>query len=563
METKNILILVAIILVALFFRLYALQNIPVSLNWDEASIGYNAYSILETGKDEYGVKLPLFLRSFGNFKSAIPSYLSIPLINFFGLNELTVRLPTAILATLSILACFFLVKNLTNNVKLGLISAFLLSISPWHLHFSRFCCEGMIALSFMLWGMVFLFNKKKDIPKTILASLFFALSFYTYDSVKLFLLFFISIYFIIERKKYFKKNRKNLILFFILLLVFLLPFLVNTMQAKLFVRAQEVSILAHQEYIDEIMQGFFKYEKLNIPFKRVFNNKVVFFGYLLIKKYLEHFSMDFLFLGKEISPRLGLEFLGKLYPVELPFLIYGLYRLALAKNKKIFLILSSWLLLAPLASTLTFDSPHSLRSLVFLPSFQIISAYGFLSFYKQIKKKKGVVVSKVFSFFTFFLLILSFGYYLNFYYLYYPEHSAAAWQDGSKEMAKHLFLEKDKFDKIIVSIHSGEPHIFFAFWNKIPPQEYQKERKKDINSHDFNQFENIHFKWVKNEDLCLENSLIIAPPPPGMLRKLAEPKKIIYLTNRFKEPTAIFDIIETEPFRFSEAYLEVCAKNND
>ncbi len=56
LKSKRFL-LILILLVAAILRLYKLGVVPGSMNADEAAIGYNAYSILKTGKDEYGKKL--------------------------------------------------------------------------------------------------------------------------------------------------------------------------------------------------------------------------------------------------------------------------------------------------------------------------------------------------------------------------------------------------------------------------------------------------------------------------------------------------------------------------
>ena len=80
-----------------FLRLWHLGSIPSSLYSDEVDQGYNAYSLLKTGKDEHGKFLPVSLRSFGDWKPPLPTYLMIPSIMIFGLNEFAVRFPSAIL----------------------------------------------------------------------------------------------------------------------------------------------------------------------------------------------------------------------------------------------------------------------------------------------------------------------------------------------------------------------------------------------------------------------------------------------------------------------------------
>ena len=57
------LILFLIVILAFLLRFYQLSTNPPGLNLDEVAIGYNAYSILRTGRDEYGKFLPIVFRS--------------------------------------------------------------------------------------------------------------------------------------------------------------------------------------------------------------------------------------------------------------------------------------------------------------------------------------------------------------------------------------------------------------------------------------------------------------------------------------------------------------------
>ena len=92
---KTKILLTIAIVSSLFVRLIFWQKTP--LLWDEAALGYNAYSILETGRDEYGQILPIIFKSFGDYKPGFYVYLTLPFIKVFGLNELSVRLPSIIL----------------------------------------------------------------------------------------------------------------------------------------------------------------------------------------------------------------------------------------------------------------------------------------------------------------------------------------------------------------------------------------------------------------------------------------------------------------------------------
>src|SRR3989338_9770825 len=80
---------ILLVFICVFFlstRLFRIAEIPSSVYWDEASIGYNAYSIAQTGKDEWGDFLPIHFRAFGEFKLPVYIYATVPFVAVFGLT---------------------------------------------------------------------------------------------------------------------------------------------------------------------------------------------------------------------------------------------------------------------------------------------------------------------------------------------------------------------------------------------------------------------------------------------------------------------------------------------
>src|SRR3989344_3499082 len=160
------LILGLIIVAAAFIRLYQIGSVPPSPDWDEVALGYNAYSIMLTGHDEYGKFMPIVLQSFDDYKPALYAYLIIPFIKIFDLSIISVRLPAIIFGVLAVFATYLLVKEIlsiedkqgkSNKYKetLALLSAAFLSISPWHLQFSRIAFESSVAASFNIFSALF------------------------------------------------------------------------------------------------------------------------------------------------------------------------------------------------------------------------------------------------------------------------------------------------------------------------------------------------------------------------------------------------------------------------
>ena len=112
-------LLVTILGAGLISRVYGLGDLPDGLYCDEAANGYDAYSILKTGKSIYGHDMPLFLLHHGvDYIESLYTYLSVPLVSLFGLTVFSTRLVAAIAGTCTILIptagyLFFIVLSFT------------------------------------------------------------------------------------------------------------------------------------------------------------------------------------------------------------------------------------------------------------------------------------------------------------------------------------------------------------------------------------------------------------------------------------------------------------------
>src|SRR3972149_1225960 len=163
LKLRNKLLLIGIILLAFILRFWKLDQYP-ALNADEAAIGYNAYSLQETGKDEHGNNWPIHFQSFNDYKPGFYFYLVLPFVKILGLNEWAVRIPGATLGVLTVLTLYFLVKELfADRQKFSIfsfqfstaeIAALFLAISSWHIHFSRGGWEVNAATFFITFGIL-------------------------------------------------------------------------------------------------------------------------------------------------------------------------------------------------------------------------------------------------------------------------------------------------------------------------------------------------------------------------------------------------------------------------
>ena len=153
---KKIAPLVLILFLAFLLRFYKLAEVPHGMAWDEAAIAYNGFAIFNTRRDEWLQKLPISFRSFGDYKAPFAIYESGIFTAIFGMNLFAVRLPFAIYGVMAVLAIYLLFKELffkdKNKEWLALLAAFLMAISPSHIHYSRLAFESGIALSMAITG---------------------------------------------------------------------------------------------------------------------------------------------------------------------------------------------------------------------------------------------------------------------------------------------------------------------------------------------------------------------------------------------------------------------------
>jgi 4-amino-4-deoxy-L-arabinose transferase-like glycosyltransferase len=444
------LLIFAVILAGFILRAYRLDQIPSGFFADEASIGYNAYTILTKGTDEYGTKYPLFFKAFGEYKSPIQTYSTVPMIKLFGLNEFSVRLTSALYGTLAVIALYLLTKEIFRRERkvgsLSALSAFFLAISPWHIHFSRVSLEGLMAFVFFTTLGLYFFLKAQRVPKLLLISLpLFGLGLYSYFPARIFIpLFGISLFVLYFR--FFLKNKKETLFSALLTLLLLAPFVQNALSPVGFARWQQVSIFT------------------NPPTDRTIPEH-------LTVNYLRHFSPDFLFLKGDIDmpgqfiTRHSVRGMGQLYLFQLPLIAAGLIFM-FKIHRKIFLILLLWLLIHPVGSMLTIDkSPQATRSIIGVVPWQIFSAAGVVYLSQYFLNKKPL------AFLTYagssaVIIIAFLANYLVHYFTAYPNYSSDfwGWQYGPRKIISYFSNHESEYDEQYMIPEFNAPHIFFSFY---------------------------------------------------------------------------------------------------
>jgi len=468
MNKKNKLILIAIFLLSFILRFYKLGINPPSLYWDEVSLGYNAYSILKTGKDEFGRFMPLdAFVAFGDYKPVGYIYATIIPIAIFGLNEFSVRFASALAGVFMVFLTYFLVKKLLNDEKISLVASFLMCVSPWSLQLSRAAFEANLAAFFNLLGIYFFIKGIKEKGFwLIFSSIGFVLSFYTFNSNRILAPIFILILFAVYTKEIIAV-KKYAVISFILGLVLMAPVVSYFSSRESRLRFNEVNIFSD---LNTVVQAN---DRINLDggsrLAKIIHHRFVGHAFNYLKHYFDNFSAKFLFISGDGNPRLSIQSVGELYLWELPFFLYGLFiLLAGIKDKnKLFLLL--WFFAAPIPAATARETPHALRIVSILPVPQIICAIGFIGIYNFFNNTNK---RKIFTYAAGLLFILNFSYYLYNYYVVFPKKWAGEWVDGYKQAVSYVSENYNSYDQIFFTNYYGRPYIYFLFYLKYDPQKY-------------------------------------------------------------------------------------------
>lgn len=459
----SVLCLFFIFALAALLRFWQLSDFPPSLSHDEVALGYNAYSMLITGKDEYGVSNPVLFRSFDDYK--LPGYIYITILSekIFGLNELGVRFPSALLGTITIMAFYFLVKELVSDRKdkilIAVLASFLLAINPWHINFSRAAFESNASLFFVVAGMLFLLKSEKKSWHFLFSTVLFCIAVYFYYTARVLIPLLLFTYFFLVRKEIARMKFWLIGSFFVG--VAILSPLLPAMFGSGLSRISQVSIFEDQILTNPYSEAILRHDNSSMA-RIVYNRR---FAYLqqFSDNFLKNFAPDYYFVN-------GTGPVGLLYLWELPFFFFGIIFLFKEKIRYKWIIII-WFCATALVGGITTGQPNALRTLPNAPIAVLFTSFGIVSAFCFIKEKK---LLKAFAAVFFLVVGLFFVRFLYLYFDYYPRLSAKTWGDGYKQAVSYTRVNQGKYEKIVVSGYYWRPYIFFLFWSQYDPSFYQK-----------------------------------------------------------------------------------------
>lgn len=466
-------LLLAVFGLGLFLRVLSLTNHPAGFTPDEASFGYDAYSLLHTGRDQWGSLLPLTLKSFGDYKLPLLSYLAIPSVAIFGLNEFSIRFTTALVGSFAILATYFLVLEVSSkNKNLALLSAFFLALSPWHIMMSRGAFEANLTTLLLPLTLLFFAKGLKESKYFLFSVLFFGLNLFSYHSARFATPLILGVIFLGNRKKI-KFNKwfyKAAALAFLFLLLTAFSF---TLSGAGRLGSSGITSTASNVFNDRLPAI-----KAGEPelVSKLFNNKIIFLNEQAFDNYLQYFSPRFYFTHGPGEATYGmLPGRGVLYPFEiltLPAFIVGVARKSI-KNVSWLLI---WLVIAPIPAALALGPGFAAnRAAIMMPALQIISATGAYFLLGQIKpflKNKNSL--KLFWVICAATVFVSFSFFAEDYWYQQPAKGSKAMLYGTKQFAGYIKSSGSDYNRIIIARKVSEPQAFINFYLQIDPKLVQQ-----------------------------------------------------------------------------------------
>lgn len=539
---KNYLWLIALLLLfglAIFIRFYQLDNPSHGFYLDEAAIGYNSYSILETGKDEFGKSFPILFRSFTDFKAPLYIYLSVIPIKILDLGIFSTRFISALSGSIAIIVVYFILKLITkNNRFLSFLTASVLAIAPWHVFYSRGAWESNLSFLLLLLATllyVYGFMAKKRLV-FLAGSIFFVLSTYAYHGQRIVAPLIFGSY-LLYCRNWLLEKKKFLVLGFIILGLLTTPILIASLTPGGQSRARSLSVFSPQTILPWQIEG-------GQPGNRILTISRKWFAL-----YTAYYSPRNLFSPDPAEKQRWPVDLSAFYSWQFSFYLLGFLWFIKKKEYEILrAIILPWLFFSPIAASITWDPFSTVRALPLVFPLSVIIAVGVYETILYLKSRNlriafgGILV--VVTVLSLLNLITQFFYLL-------PYQRAKYWELGYSQLGKSLLLYPNR--KIVIDNSRGESYIHILFFTKFDPATYQKETGyleladyyssyTRMSDKKFGQFEYRTIDWGKDVD---NGSIIVGDELTFSRKTIADNPKLELLEEIYYPDNKVaFRIIE-------------------
>jgi len=451
-----------IVLVAAALRLPGLERVPPPLCQDEASRGYDAWCLLETGADRHGARWPFFLESFGqgDYTAALSTYLTIPFVAVLGPTPLAMRLPDALFGVLTVVVLHAWLRRQFGET-VALVAAAMLAVDPWHIALTRTAHESGFAPFFLSSGLFclqragLLGGQSMDRPRGVwafLAGFGFSLHAWLYPATRLFTPLFLVALVVLRRADYTVLLRtsaasRRLTAVFLGLLAGGVPLMRTAI-----VQPHHLSARARAALLDWSIAAL----PATLP--------------AFLSNYASNLSPGYLFLQCDEMSGARIPGVGLHLPVMAPLMLIGLVLVIRDARRQPFArILLAWLVLYPLPAAICGDwNPHVMRGVAGVPLFPILAGLGGEWLVRRLAGG-APARRRILACCAAAALLVNVAYFADRYFRIFPSFSEPAYQTplmrAIVEAAKHA----DSADFILVTNRANQAYIYVLLGEPIPP----------------------------------------------------------------------------------------------
>lgn len=485
---KNIILLFLILFIAATLRFYNLGSIPAGLHGDAASQGYNAFSLLSSGRDRYGEQFPLLFRSLGSYQPSVYTYLTTVPVFIFGNTPFSARFISALSGVVLVLVTFLLFLtafDFKGKVILALTGAALVAVAPWSVFFSRLAVEANLALAIFASSILLFWRSLKKPYLFVVASFFLGVSTHTYYSERLVAVLFLPLFVLIFKGIWLHQKR----------------WLIFGLMAFAITQIPHISVISSGAYTRR--------------FNQVSNAENYSLKQTLTDNYLVYYSIPNLFFDSDSNLGRAMPGLSVFYSWMIVPLIFGIRELVSGKIARDFAkILGLLAVITPIPAGLTGDLFYPLRVLDFLWVLTLIVAIGMYTLYTFLKAniaRVGLVAAL--ALYSIFSLYIS-------YFILFKYEKAENYGFAYLKLMDQLSQYRGK-EVIIDSARDSGIGVRMAYLTRFDPGKLQEQLRPQMKTSYYNSFvnndevyvlENIIVKPIKWGEACKKDVVFVGDP---------------------------------------------------
>ncbi|HKD67136.1 MAG TPA: glycosyltransferase family 39 protein [Candidatus Binataceae bacterium] len=440
-------LLAVALVVGIGLRTVALDRVPAGFNQDEACNGYDAYSLLRTGRDQHGNLLPVAIQAFNDYRMPLFDYSLVVPVGLFGLRPVSVRLGAALWGIADLVAVATIASMLV-GLRGAAVAVALLAISPWHLPISRFGHEAITAsaTTSLAAAAFFLAIRLRRARWLAVSAVMFGLSLYSYSITKAFVLPFI-LWIAAFHWRELSRFRKQALAGLIVIVICAIP-----------------QAWALWRNYPQMMARYHSVSILGLPVGlrlRLFGQGLLF-----------NFSPHFLFQNGSSDISLHPPGYGQLLVAQAAMLFLALCALMDAKFRRVAMFLFGWLAIAAVTAVLILPFGHPLHTLLMLTPLTLLCALGMVFLFDLAAANRLARLLVAAAIVT--AMLVQGAKFLNFYFRDYPGLAAYDFQYGLGPTVAHAAALGS--GPLVITHNINQPYIYVLFFTKYPPQRFQHER---------------------------------------------------------------------------------------